>query len=169
MRLRTFVPFVVLVLASAEARSAQVGSSTVFHQTITLSGVSAMVDIRHERGDLYVYGAWVNQGKSTYPVGCLSVWTSRRYELRNSAQQIIPVNQGALHPRYMGPGELGHAAGYPPSKDCKTWTAYWSAVGLSKLYPHLQYGTYTFQITFAPAGLGEAKLRRVVLTLPVSH
>lgn len=145
----------------------------VSDQTVEVSGITAIVRVGHEFGAYVVDGMWKQQPSGHYSIGCLDVYASLRYQLRDSGGRLVPINQKMLNqgePLSMG----GHAtqnwkancAAHPPH-DSRLLLTNIPDRGFPSLYSDLRPGQYTLQLTFAPAGIpGKAMLKPVPITIP---
>jgi hypothetical protein len=163
-----------LILAASLLFGAMAVSSVsqqlVSKQTVTVAGLSATISVEDYSNlvpaRLFIVADWKSVGNTKYPIGCLSVYHDLRYELRDSAGRLIPINQDAVqYPVYDGPAVLNHMSTIHPLT-CAQRPPYPGKAALQALYPYLPGGDYTLQITFAPRGLSqEAKLSPVRLTV----
>ncbi len=132
-------------------RSAQLDSAA---QKLIAGGVAATIQVAPiGRNDFEIDVVFRS---STYPVGCLSAYRDLQYELRDTDNRIVPVNQRTLKsPPYEGPGTINHATKGDRHDGCaaKAPQGVWPEFArFSALYPNLPSGKYTLHITFAPHG-----------------
>jgi hypothetical protein len=106
---------------------------------------------------------------SPVEVFCLSVNRDFHYELRNSAGEIVSVNQQAVNGHDLTPGGSAPEGTYPCGNGHAGGTSIkWMPLAL--LYPNLPSGTYTLKMTFAPRGLSqEVVLPPVTVTVDKDH
>lgn len=143
----------------------------VSEQTVTVSGVTATVRVAEEVGAYVVDGVWKQEPAGHYAIGCLNVYQSLKYDLRDSDGKLVPINQKML--RDGEPIQQGGHATATFKKNCAAYPAHESRLLLTNLpqpfpslYSHLRPGTYTLQLTFVPAGLPErAMLKPVSITI----
>jgi hypothetical protein len=88
----------------------------------------------------------------TYPIGCLSAYRDARYELRDSRNQIIPVDQQTLaHPPYDGPSVVEPVSVRFGQPNCSSPSGVWlTRAKISALYPNLETGAYTLKVSLSP-------------------
>jgi hypothetical protein len=71
----------------------------MFEQTVKIDNITATVRIIGTAGNAYQVDAEFSS--PSYPVGCLSVYRDLRYQLRDSANRIVPIDAETLkHPPY---------------------------------------------------------------------
>lgn len=146
---KALLPFAIL--AAFTVTGGVTGAAPLLEKRITLAGISATIHVTEPAENQYIISVSFPAG-SKYPVGCLSAFRDFRYDLRDSAGNIVPVNQHALaHPPYDGPVVNG-----PPRPCSLRGAGGWGVrAQLSSLYPNLPSGTYSLTITFVPHGTGK--------------
>ena len=142
----------VVALVAAVASYHNVGSAYEFlNERLVVGDVATTVRVvSFGRNDFAIQVHFVS---SKYPVGCLSAYRDLHYELRDSNNRVIPINQQTLaHQQWEGQGYqhvIARATAHPCAENAPmdVWDA--RAV-FSMLYPNLSPGKYTLHISFTP-------------------
>lgn len=154
-------------------------ATLISKQTVTAGGITAIVRVGAENswGNYSVYGMWGQPSGGHYAIGCLNVYRSLKYELRDSAGHVAQINQKKLSQGE--PITEGGRGAEVYRADCSPFPPHESVMLLTDLhdpthqkafgclFPDLRPGQYTLEITFAPAGISEtATLKPVSITIP---
>lgn len=179
-QMRATLVMIVLTGIGATTSLVQVNATIISKQTATVAGVTAIVRVTADKawGNYDVYGMWSQPSASHYAIGCLNVYRSLKYDLRDSAGHLMPINQKKL--RQGEPITVGGHSADVYRTDCSPFPPHESVMLLTdlnypghrkafpSLYQGLRPGTYTLQLTFAPQGLSqEATFKPVSITIPV--
>jgi hypothetical protein len=163
----------MILLTEIGTTTSPVRGIVLSKQTATVRGITATVTVANNRGAYAVYGMWSQEQGGHYPISCLDVYRSLKYELRDSREHAVPINQEMLRqgePLYEG----GHAVDKYKT-NCSVYPPHESGILLTdlrehvfpRLYSNLPPGRYTLQLTFAPGGISqEAILKPVSITIP---
>lgn len=154
MHLTTILVPLALLLAATPTSSQQ-----LYNQTVSANRVSATVTVtRFSSKDYEISVHYRTPEDESYPLACLSAYRDFQYVLRNSSEQLIPVDQRTLaHP----PSELKsvtvRSVDNNHTENCASYKTHeWGGFAiLSKLYPNLPNGNYTLQVRFAPRGIAQ--------------
>jgi hypothetical protein len=144
---------------------------TTSTQQVQVQGINATTKVFPSGADLEIQTTFES---AVYPVGCLSAYRDLRYELKDSANRVIPLNSHTLqNPPYDGPRMLEPVVANAKPRDC-SYNApagkWYTEAFLSALYPNLQPGRYTLSITFAPRSKPQSvTLKTITLNLDTSH
>ena len=156
-----------------------INATVISKQTVTVAGITAIVRVTADNawGNYDVYGMWSQPSASHYAIGCLDVYRSLKYELRDSGGHLMPINQKKLRQ-----GEPLTASEHVPNTykaDCSAYPPHESVMLLTdlkdpahrrafpSLYPGLRPGKYALQLTFAPVAISEKALfKPVSLIIP---
>ena len=152
-----FLAMVVVALTNVPA-DAQPPTPMVL-ETVKAGDISATVRVDEVVSDgESMLGFSFTSNTSSYPVRCLSVFRDVQYDLRDNRGHMIPVNPTIFtNPPYSGTKIQSvpytpNPSATPMRCDAERHKAYGQTL-LRTLYPHLEAGTYTLNMTFAPRGI----------------
>jgi hypothetical protein len=155
--MRTPFLFVLLGLLTIRCVAAEEVAAKVSVATVTLE-----ITILHDdKGNPILREEFRSNDPGKYGVYCMSGFHDAQYMLRDSAGRVVAVNKEPW--KYgsdiiMGGGGIPSGSGLRPAGDpCKTVKAPIAdrQFPLSYLYPNLEPGRYTLQVTLSPTGSGE--------------
>ncbi len=153
----------------------QVAGAQEITGKVSLSTVSLKVTIlKDDKNSPILREEFTTTDPYEHSVFCMSGFFDVQYTLRNSSGQIIPVNKEPWKygsDRISGGGGIPSAARGPVQLEdpCKEVKAPLDdrQFPLSYLYPNLEPGFYTLQLTLAPSGTSErAAMVPFVISVP---
>lgn len=154
------------LLSTREVAIADSTKELIWAQTKTLDGVSVHASVEYISSFGYLVRAIVTAPKvANLDIGCIFLSTDFRYELRNSAGKIMPIDRHGLEtaPTVMNIAGYSTSARAVAQPACKPVLHTGSPAALTiyrrlrllPLYPGVSDGVYSLQITFAPRGFGQ--------------
>lgn len=131
-------------------------SRVLLDQSVTVDDISANVQVFPSCCNDYAIN--VQFTSTSHGVNCLSAYLDLHYELRDSANHIVPIDSETLrHPPYelRAVSHVTKADAHKPATPCTPapYTVWNGGAYLAKLYPHLTPGKYTLYLSFAPRGM----------------
>jgi len=126
--------------------------TVLLDQTVSTGGVTARAIVEDVGLPLPLINInFSAETRSTYPIGCLSVFQDLRYLLRDRMGRLIPIDEGRLHSlRRPYSNFITVNTMVTPPPDCAQWLTYTQSITVERLYPNLPDGNYTLELILAP-------------------